>query len=79
MRVCAFTWQRKVAKNDQVTRGGRHQYYSVGRAYTRRAVLVRFDPQDRHFVFFNEKDPDKEIAHLPARRLDPEDLTGLAV
>lgn len=77
--LAALTWERKVAKTGQVTLGGRHQYYSIGRASARRTVLVRFDPLDRHFVFFDKEDPDTEIRRRPARGLDVEDFTGLAV
>jgi len=77
--LATFTWQRRVGKTGQVTIGGRHQYYSVGRTYARRMVLVRFDPDDRHFAFFDIDDPDTEIGRRPARGLGVEDLTGLAV
>ena len=51
--LATFTWERKVGKTGQITLGGRHQRYSIGRAYARRQVLVRFDPTDRHFVFLD--------------------------
>jgi transposase len=77
--LATFTWVRKVNKSGQITLGGRHQYYSVGRPYSGQHVLVRFDPQDRHFVFFDRDDPDeKEIRRRPAKDLDTADLTGLA-
>ena len=76
--LTTLTWQRKVGKTGQITLGGRHQYYSVGRAYARRQVLVRFDPTDRHFVFFDIECPEEEIGRRPARDLDVTDLTGLA-
>ena len=75
--LATFTWQRKVGKTGQITLGGQHQYYSVGRMHARRQVLVRFDPADRHFVFFNPDDPEEEIGRRPARDLDVADLTGL--
>jgi transposase InsO family protein len=71
-------WTRKVGKTGQVCIGGHHQYYSVGRAYARREVLIRFDPADRHFVFYDPDQPDDEIGRRPARNLEVEDLTGLA-
>lgn len=77
--LATFTWQRKVGKTGQITIGGQHQAYSVGRLYARRQVLVRFDPADRHFVFADTDDPQKEIGRRPARGLDVADLTGLAV
>jgi transposase InsO family protein len=77
--LATFTWQRKVGKTGQVTIGGQHHYYSVGRTYARRTVLVRFDPNDRHYVFFDTDDPDTEIGRRPAKDLDVEDLTGFAI
>jgi hypothetical protein len=76
--LATFTWQRKVGKAGQITLGGRHQTYSVGRLYAKQQVLVRFDPSDRHFVFYEAHDPDCEIGRRPARDLDVADLTGLA-
>lgn len=73
--LATFTWQRKVGKTGQITLGGRHQRYSVGRLYARRQVLVRFDPADRHFVFYDADDPQQEIGRRPARDLDVADLT----
>jgi transposase InsO family protein len=76
--LATFTWERKVGKTGQITIGGHHQRYSVGRAYSRHQVLVRFDPTDRHFVFFDVNQPEKEIGRRPARDLDLSDITGLA-
>lgn len=77
--LATFTWERKVGKTGQITIGGSHQTYSVGRAYARRQILVRFDPTDRHFVFFDPDSPGQaqEIGRRPARNLDVADLTGL--
>lgn len=68
-------WERKVGKYGQIDVGGKR--YSVGRAYARREVLVRFDPTDRHFVFYDADDPEKEIGRRPALGLGVADLTGL--
>lgn len=76
--LAKFTWQRKVGKTGQITLSGAHEYYSVGRAYARQQVLVRFDPVDRHYVFFLPADPETEIGRRPARNLDLADLTGIA-
>jgi len=76
--LATFTWKRLVGKSGQITLGGQHQYYSVGRAYARRYVLVRFDPADRHFVFYDVDSPEREIGRRPARSLEVADLTGLA-
>ena len=84
--LSTFTWTRKVGKTGQICIGGHHEYYSVGRAYARQEVVVRFDPVDRHFVFYlpdpEQDDPGpeelQEIGRRPARNLEVEDLTGLA-
>ena len=84
--LSTFTWTRKANKTGQICIGGQHEYYSVGRAYARQEVVVRFDPTDRHFVFYlpeSEQDDQtqeepQEIGRRPARNLDVEELTGLA-
>lgn len=76
--LATFTWERKVGKTGQITLGGRHQRYSVGRSYARQHVMVRFDPTDRHFVFYDIDDPEREVGRRPAKGLDVSDLTGLA-
>jgi transposase InsO family protein len=76
--LSTFTWTRKASKNGQISLGGRHQYYSVGRAYAQHTIVVRFDPTDRQFVCYDAAVPDKEIARRPARQLEVADLTGLA-
>jgi len=84
--LSTFTWTRKANKTGQICIGGQHKYYSVGRAYARQEVVVRFDPADRHFVFYlpdsEQDDLDQavlqEIGRRPARNLEIEDLTGLA-
>ena len=75
--LVTLVWQRKVGKTGQITMSGTHERYSVGRAYARQQVLVRFDPRDRHFVFFLPGDPEREIGRRPARNLDIADLTGI--
>jgi hypothetical protein len=67
--LATFTWERKVGKTGQITLGGRHQRYSVGRLYAGQQILVRFDPTDRHFVFFDPDDLDQEVGRRPARDL----------
>jgi hypothetical protein len=74
--LARFTWQRKVGKPGQIEVG--RQRYSVGRAYARRSVLIRFDPADRHFVFYDVDAPELEIRRRPAKGLDMTDLTGLS-
>lgn len=74
--LAQFTWQRKVGKNGQVSLGGQHHYYSVGRAYANQQLSVRFDPTDRHFVFALATDTHQVIARRPARHLTTVDLIG---
>jgi hypothetical protein len=76
--LASFTWQRKVSRTGQICIGGHHHYYTVGHAYAGSTVLVRFDPADRHFVFFELTSPEKEVGRRPARHLSVEDLTGFA-
>lgn len=76
--LATFTWRRRVSKTGQVCLGGRHHYYTAGRTYAQREVLVRFDPTDRHFVFYDPDTPDDEIGRRPTRHLEIEDITGLA-
>lgn len=37
-----------------------------------------FDPDDRHFVFYEASAPEDIIGRRPAEKLDVTDLTGLA-
>jgi transposase InsO family protein len=82
--LSTFTWSRKVGKTGQICIGGHHNYYSVGRACAGQEVWVRFDPTDRHFVFYlpsselDDLDELQEVGRRPARHLEVEDLTGLA-
>lgn len=75
--LAQFTWQRQVGKTGQICIGGHHHYYSVGRAFAQQTVLVRFDPQDRHFVFALPEAPTHEIARRLARDLSVAQITGL--
>ncbi len=75
--LATFTWERLVGKTGQITLGGRHERYTVGRAYKGQPILVRFDPADRHFVFYQVDAPEQEIGRRPARHLGVSDLTGL--
>jgi transposase InsO family protein len=76
--LASFTWERKVGKTGQFTLGGQRERYSVGRTYACQSVLVRFDPADRHFVFYSIDQPEVEIGRRPARNLELSDLTGIA-
>lgn len=74
--LATFTWERRVGKTGQIDLGGHR--YSVGRSYARHQVLVRFDPTDRHFVFYGINALDEELGRRPAKGLEVADLTGLA-
>lgn len=76
--LATLTWPRRVGKDGRITLGGQHQYYKVGKEQAERSVRVGFDPADRHFVFSDPDDPQKEIGRQPARNLELGDLTGLA-
>jgi transposase InsO family protein len=84
--LSAFTWTRKVNKKGQVSLGGQDERYNVGRIHAGQEVLARFDPTDRHFVFYSlraeqgdaEQTERQEIGRQPARHLEVQDLTGLA-
>lgn len=75
--LACITLVRKVTEVGQINIGGRRERYSVGRDYAGHYVQVRFDPEDRHFVFFLETEPDQEIGSKPARNLEIADITDL--
>lgn len=74
-------WLRRVEKAGLVSIGEQRTYF-VGRQYAGQHVLVRFDPQDRHFVFYRIDDrtlePLEEIRRKLARGLDASDLLLLS-
>jgi len=74
--LAQLTWLRKVSKMGQVTIGAWHTRYSLGRTYAGQTVQVKFDPQDRHFVFYDATG--QEMKRCPAKGLELTDLTGLA-
>ncbi len=76
--LAGFTWVHRVNRNGQVSIG-KLQRYMVSQAYAGREVEVRFDPQDRHFVFSALGEPEKIIRRKPAKGLEIADLTGLEV
>ncbi len=55
IHLATFTWERKVGKTGQITIGGHHQRYSVGRAYARQQILVRFDSYSSMSISLNRK------------------------
>lgn len=74
--LAQFTWSYQVSKVGQFDIA-KHKY-SVGVAYAGRRVDVRFDPQDRHFVFSDAEDG-TTIKRSPAKGLDLATITGLDV
>ncbi|MEW5958606.1 MAG: hypothetical protein AB1801_12820 [Chloroflexota bacterium] len=75
--LAGFIWSRNTSKNAQLSLGG-YRYF-VSRAYANRPISIRFDPADRHLVFYDPDQPDHEICRRLARGLEVEDLTGLAL
>jgi transposase InsO family protein len=75
--LASQTWYRQTGKSGQVTLAG-HRYF-VSLAHTYRQIAIRFDPADRHFVFYDGADLDQEIVRRPAKGLTVEALTGLAL
>ncbi len=73
--LASGVWERRVGKTGQVELGAKR--YSIGRAYACRQVQIRFDPTDRHFVFYDVDNPGQEWCRRPARGLEVVDLTGL--
>jgi hypothetical protein len=75
--LALFTWQRRANGSGCVRIGWRNQYYYLGVAYAQQDILVRFDPQDRCFVFFAADDPEVELKRCRAKNLETSDLLGL--
>jgi len=69
-----YTWSYQVSKVGQV-RIADHMY-SVGTAYAGQRVDVRFDPQDRHFVFCDGQSG-QVIKRRLAKGLNVATITGL--
>lgn len=74
--LATFTWVRLIGSNGCIRLG--NQRYFVGEAYARHHVLIRFDPTDRHFVFYLDDSPDDELRRQKVKALSVEDLTGIA-
>ena len=72
-----LSWTRKVGKTGQISLGGQHEYYSVGRPYAQQTVCIRFDPDDANLVFALADDPEREIQRRPLRHISVPALTGL--
>jgi len=73
--LATFTFQRTVNTAGQVSLG--RQLYSVGHVWAGSSLSVRFDPQQREWVFYTEKEgEEQEIARRPPKELDVKTLTG---
>lgn len=75
--LASFTWRRRVGKTGQVVIG-QQRCYSIGRQHGGMEVLVRLDPSDRHFVFYDAVNPDQLLARRPARGLALADILDIA-
>jgi hypothetical protein len=72
--LAQLVWKHKVTKSGQVSIG--ESVYYIGRAHAGKEVTVRFDPQDRHFVFTHPQ-TGKELKRCPSKGLDVPTITGL--
>jgi transposase InsO family protein len=74
--LARYRWERKVGKNGQITLGGEHEYYLVGRAFAQQSVWVSFDPDTRQFVAkqLDEEGHLQEIKRWPARNVEASQL-----
>lgn len=76
--LASLQWVRKADQVGQVQIGGKRRRYGLGRAYAYQPILIRFDPTDRHFVFYPLDHPDQEIKRRPIRGVTTPELIGLA-
>ena len=73
---CLVSWIRKVSARGQVSLGS--QRYGLGKAWAGQTVSIRFDPEQRQFVFTHVKPKTKgrkPQPELPPARLDAKGLT----
>jgi hypothetical protein len=77
--LASFTWVHRMSSSGQVAIGPHRTRYTVSRTHAGQDIEVRFDPQDRHFVFSPLGQPEQVIRRCPAKGLDVADLTGLEV
>lgn len=74
--LATLSWPRLVNEKGQVVLDQRRRY-PLGRRFAGQEVTVRFDPTDRHFVFFAAADPTEELGRKPARDLTADNLTDI--
>lgn len=75
--LARFRWIRKASAKGQVSLGRDQLRYTVGAAYALQIIRIRFDPTDRHLVFYLADKPDIEIGRKPLKNLSVQGLTGL--
>ncbi len=75
-RLAQLAVERKVNKTGQISLGGQHEYYFVGRSYAGQMVQVGFDPKSHCFVAYQVEQADQrcEIKRWPARGLTVDDF-----
>jgi hypothetical protein len=74
--LASLQFERKVGAKGQITIGGEHERYQVGRTFARQYVRVSFDPATREYVaYFTAEDSTlQEVKRWPARDLEIHDL-----
>ena len=72
--LAQFTWHHKVTVSGQCFIG--EQVYYIGQKYAGLTATVRFDPQNRHFVFAHPQ-TGKHLKLCPVKGLDIQTVTGL--
>jgi hypothetical protein len=75
--LASSIWYRQTGKSGQLSLAG--QRYFVSLAHTYQQIAIRFDPADRHFLFYDGADLNQEIIRRPAKGLTVETLTGLSL
>jgi hypothetical protein len=68
--------ERKVGFTGQISSGGLHEYYLVGRPFARQFVQIRFEPATRDFVAYpvDQQTHPQAFRRWPARNLDAQHL-----
>jgi hypothetical protein len=77
--LATFTWIHRANAQGQVWIGLQRTRYTASKTFAGQDLQVRFDPQDRHFVFSPVGRPKEIIRRCPVKGLDVADLTGLDV
>ena len=75
--LAQLTWQRKSSKTGQIFLGD--QRYYVGRAYARRTITIRFDPEHHNLILLDQQMPEaeQEIRRVPIKGITAENLMGI--